>query len=88
MSAVRGLCLMRKSLHSPEILDFMPSFLGSIFREAYYGIDNFNYENLATGTDDEKLKAWGECRTHMGMFTPLEDNNPDIPSSRQQYLNS
>lgn len=80
-----GICMMRKNLASPKDLDFMPSFLGHLFRMAYYGYDDFSYlHNWYNTSVAEKNELWKSCRDHFGMhMTPDADDN-----SRQQYISN
>jgi len=77
--------MMRKSLGSPKDFDYMPSFLGHVFRMAYYGHDDFPYEqHWYNTTVGEKNHIWKSCRDHFGMhLTPDRDDN-----SRQQYIDN
>ena len=103
MSSVRGVCFMRKLLSEP--LDFakMPSMLGSIFRNAYYGNDDFEYKKLAHSSDEDKLASWQECRGFLGMTGTPEalisfgngienvqshSHHHHVPHLRQQYVHS
>jgi hypothetical protein len=74
--------MMRKTVHSPEVLQHMPSLLGSYFRIAMYGRDDFDYSTLLTGSDETKLNAWQNCRVAMGMHSHPDPND----STRQQYV--
>jgi hypothetical protein len=82
MSQVRGLCMLRKQLGNPNDLQHLPSFLGHIFRIAYYGIDHYDYTNSTLlSSSEEKLQMWQKCRNLLGMY-----NVPDKDDkSRQQY---
>ena len=83
MSQVRGVCMMRKHLSSIPDLNLMPSFLGSIFRKAVFGIDNFDYNKLINGSNEEKMNSWNQCRTNMGIFSV-----PDINAEKIQLMQS
>jgi len=101
MSAVRGLCMLRKNLRGPDDLALMPSLLGSIFRVALRGHDSFDYLSLLEGKrtqdtaassgifrdlSDRKLQAWNGCRAHLGVLSTPEDRGPYLsPDARQQY---
>lgn len=89
----RGICMMRKNLGGPEDLytALGPSFLGHVFRMAYYGYDDY-YAKYAIEqspakkpvqqwTREEYLQSFQTCRNRMGMhMTPDKDDR-----SRQQY---
>lgn len=81
MSAVRGICMMRKTLNSPQDLEVMPSLLGRVLRIALYGHDSFDYEPLLRAPEEEKLSAWKKCRDAMGMHATYDADD----KSRQQY---
>lgn len=100
MSAVRGLCMMRKNLRGPEDLHQMPSLLGSIFRVAVYGEDSFDYIALLGGKaaqdtvassgslfsdlSDRKVQVWNACRAHLGMGVTPEDRGPYLTPDSRQ----
>ena len=76
--------MMRKQLGSPEDLDVMPSYLGRVFRLAYYGYDSFDYAKwIDVATDEERDSAWNKCRSQLGMHSvPDEDYDRE---HRQQF---
>lgn len=84
MSQVRGLSMLRKHLNSPADLEKMPSFLGHVFRLAYYGKDDFDYTALKDGSDALRLDKYKTCREFLGMYTPPEEVSK-LPHERQQY---
>lgn len=76
-----GICMMRKQLSSPADLQYMPSFLGHVFRLAYFGYDDYNYDQAAKLDVEGKHALWSKCRSHFGMHSvPDRDDK-----SRQQY---
>ena len=81
MSQVRGVCMMRKQLSSIPDLHLMPSFLGSIFRKAVFDADTFDYNKLINGSNEDKMNAWNQCRTNMGIFSI-----PDINAEKLQSM--
>lgn len=84
MSQVRGICMMRKQLNSPADLQKLPSFLGHVFRTAYFGRDDYDYSISAA----EGLSRYKECRDFLGMYTPpevLQEHEHWVPHQRQQY---
>jgi len=96
MTGVRGVNMMRKSLGSPDDLKYLPSLLGSIFRQAYFGVDSFDYAAVSANTE-EQTKAWKSCRDHMGMHSSPDDlivfggagageAFKNTPVHRQQYM--
>lgn len=98
MTGVRGVNMMRKTLGSPTDFQHLPSLLGSIFRQAYYGIDSFNY-TMVSSSIEELSKAWKDCRDHMGMHSSPHDlisfggagagdAFKDTPVQRQQYMDT
>ncbi|RYH30465.1 hypothetical protein EON65_05100 [archaeon] len=89
MSQVRGTSMLRRQLNSPDELAKMPSYLGHIFRLAYYGQDDFDYEALHAASEAERLAAYTKCREFLGMHTPpdqLQDHEQHLPWFRQQYV--
>jgi hypothetical protein len=85
MSAVRGLCMIRKNLKSSEDVKLMPSLLGSLFRTALIGNDSFKY--TAITTDEERIDVWNKCRALFAMQSNPEDRGPYVsPHARQQYV--
>lgn len=81
MSQVRGICMLRKNLNSAQDLDNLPSYLGSIFRLALHGRDDFDYKALIAAPKEAKRASWKRCRDAMGMHaTPDPDDK-----ARQQY---
>ncbi len=77
---------MRKALNAPEDLQYLPSYLGHIFRLVYFGYDDFDYARLLSRqTQDHSLRdqAWKQCRDHMGMHSTPDEGNDRI--HRQQY---
>jgi len=98
MTGVRGVNMMRKTLHSPSELDLLPSLLGSIFRQAYYGTDSFDYKAVSSSVELQN-KAWKSCRDAMGMHSSPDDliafggagSGADFKGTsvqRQQYMSS
>jgi len=99
MSAVRGISMLRSHL-GPEGVKTMPSFLGSIFRQAVHpdGRDAYDYqqwEDLFKANDasatDAAFAAWNSCRSMLGMHSNLEAHEPSKrrpPYERQQYVAS
>lgn len=85
--------MMRKNLGGPEDLysALGPSFLGHVFRMAYFGYDDY-YAKYAIEqspakkpvqqwTHEDKVQSFQTCRNRMGMhMTPDKDDR-----SRQQY---
>jgi hypothetical protein len=74
--------MMRRTVDSPESLQHLPSLLGSYFRVALYGRDDFNYEALLTASDEAKLNAWNTCRSNMGIHSIPDTTD----AARQQYV--
>jgi len=99
MSAVRGVSMLR-GLLGPDGVKTMPSFLGSVFRQAMHpeGKDTYDYQQWETkfkaadaSATDAAMAAWNACRTMLGMHTPLEAYQPSkqrAPHDRQQYVSS
>jgi hypothetical protein len=86
--------MMRKNLGGPEDLysALGPSFLGHLFRMAYYGYDDY-YAKYAIEQSPAKksFQEWGPeeylqhfqtCRNRMGMHMSPDKDDP----SRQQYI--
>jgi hypothetical protein len=88
VSLCRGICMMRKSLGSPQDLDKLPSLLGRIFRIALYGRDSFDYTTPYGASEETKLAAWKSCRDAMGMHSVPERDVSTVEdgSTRQQYV--
>ena len=76
--------MMRKQLGAPEDLESLPSYLGHVFRLAYFGFDSFDYSSLLSSVDDSSRdQQYGKCRAAMGMHsTPDKDYEN---THRQQY---
>jgi hypothetical protein len=88
MSQVRGLCMLRKQLTGPADLAQLPSFLGHVFRVAYWGYDAYDYKALFADSEDKRLQAYRACRNFLGMHTPpdqLSAQEQRLPAYRQQY---
>jgi hypothetical protein len=93
MSQVRGICMMRKNLGGPEDLytALGPSFIGHLFRLAYFGYDDYYAVYAKTQspykkpvnewTREEYLQQFQTCRSRMGMHMTPDRDDP----SRQQY---
>lgn len=83
--------MMRKSLGGPQDLEKMPSFLGHLFRLAFFGVDSFDYDHMLKAKEDSvRVQAYQACRNHLGMYMPQEgygrlSNSAVPPSERQQY---
>ena len=91
MSAVQKVCMIRRWLGGPQDFNFMPSWLGRIFRlSAYNGNDNYDYTTIEalyeSGDTKKALKIWNYCRENLGMNTPVMRTTWQAPYERQQLV--
>lgn len=80
---------MRKQLNSPQDLytSLGPSFLGHVFRLAYFGYDDYYAQkNVLAWTADEQWTQYSQCRQNLGMHTnPGGEQPPFTAETRPQY---